>query len=506
MPIAPPHNKIRHFIKQLIRIPLLLLLALIIRHDHESSTFDIIQQRGYIKVISVVGPISYYENAKGPTGFDYLLSKAFADYLSVDLKVNLVSNLNSILISLGGPNGDFAAAGLNVTEQRKAILRFSEPYNNDTSLLIYRLGTKRPRNFSHITDDSRLLVIANSSHLDLLQKQQKKYPNLQWEEYKNADMLELMEQIHNDAANYAVVDSLAYLVNRGIYPKARIGFEIGEPQPIAWAFPNYGDDSLIRAANQFLSEPTTQELIAKLKEQFFGHVDEFSVAGSQLFIKRINDRLPQYEELFKEVGEQFNVDWHLIAAIAYQESHWNPLAKSPTGVRGLMMLTQDTAKEMNVRNRLDAEQSCYGGTQYFLKTRAKIPDDIHEPDTTWMALAAYNIGFGHLNDARILAERDQKDSHIWENIRLYLPLLEQKKYYSTLKHGFARGREAASYVQNIKHYKDILQWRSLEQEREQERKRIEKIEIWQPPATLSSVFLSPAFLEKITNYYSAFNR
>jgi len=480
MPTAPPHNKIRHFIKQLVRIPLLLLLALIIQHDHELSQLDVIQQRGYIKVITLIGPVSYYENAKGPTGFEYLLSKAFANYLGIELQIKLATNLNSILISLGGPNGDFAAAGLHITESRKTILRFSKPYNTDTPLLLYQLGTKRPRNFSYISDQSRLLAIANSSHLELLQQQKKTHPHLNWEEYANADMLELMEQIHNKSADYAVVDAIPYLVNRGIYPKARIGFEIAEPQPIGWAFSKNGDDSLVKAANEFLQQPTTQELIAKLKEQFFGHVDEFSVAGSQLFIRRIKDRLPKYEKMFKEVGEQFKVDWHLIAAIAYQESHWDPLATSPTGVRGLMMLTLDTAKEMKVTNRLDAEQSCYGGTQYFLKTRKKIPDDIDEPDTTWMALAAYNIGFGHLNDARILAERDRKDSHIWENIRQYLPLLEQKKYYTTLKHGFARGREAASYVQNIKHYKDILQWRSLEQEREEEQKRLESIEVWQP--------------------------
>jgi len=190
-----------------------------------------------------------------------------------------------------------------------------------------------------------------------------------------------------------------------------------------------------------------------------------SVGGSQLFVQRLNSRLPRFETLFKTVASEFDLDWPLLAAIAYQESHWNPKAVSPTGVRGLMMLTQDTAKEMGVSNRIDPEQSLRGGTRYFLKTRDRIPQDITDPDRTWMALAAYNVGLGHLEDARVLTDRAGKDPDLWEDVREFLPLLQRKKYYSTVRHGYARGGEPVQYVANVRKYTAIISAHAAEKTR-----------------------------------------
>jgi membrane-bound lytic murein transglycosylase F len=155
------------------------------------------------------------------------------------------------------------------------------------------------------------------------------------------------------------------------------------------------------------------------------------------------------------------MDWHLLAAVAYQESHWNPKAKSPTGVRGLMMLTLSTAKEMNVENRLDAAQSLKGGAAYLLKLKARLPQRILDPDRTLFALAAYNVGFGHLEDARVLTVRAGKNPDHWEDVRAHLPLLSKKEFYSTVKYGYARGGEPVLYVDNIQYYKTYLQLYSL---------------------------------------------
>ena len=284
-------------------------------------------------------------------------------------------------------------------------------------------------------------------------------------------MLGLMEQVHNGDAEYAVVDSLAHQVNQSIYPNARIAFQITPEQPVAWAFPGGTDSTLLDRANIYLTQASENGELDALKRRFFGHVDEFNIAGSQLFTKRIEKRLPKYEEMFRETADIFNIDWLLLAAIAYQESHWNAKAKSPTGVRGLMMLTRPTAKEMGITNRLDAEQSLIAGAQYFLKTKKRLSKQILEPDRTWMALASYNVGFGHLEDARVLTERAGKNPNLWKDVKEHLPLLEQKKYYSTVKRGFARGREPVSYVQNIRHYQDILQWHHLEIERKELQKQ-----------------------------------
>ncbi|MEJ2116312.1 MAG: transglycosylase SLT domain-containing protein, partial [Gammaproteobacteria bacterium] len=131
---------------------------------------------------------------------------------------------------------------------------------------------------------------------------------------------------------------------------------------------------------------------------------------------------------------------------------------SPTGVKGLMMLTRKTAYDLKINNRRDPFTSVKGGTKYFLAMLEKIPARISEPDRTWMALAAYNVGFGHLEDARILTQSAGEDPDLCMNVKRYLPLLSNKKWYKKTRHGYARGKEPVVYVQNIRNYFDLLVW------------------------------------------------
>ena len=198
------------------------------------------------------------------------------------------------------------------------------------------------------------------------------------------------------------------------------------------------------------------------------------------FQRRIEERLPQYEELFKAAAGE-DVDWRLLAAISYQESHWNPDARSPTGVRGLMMLTNDTASQLGVEDRTDPAQSIAGGAEYLRWVRGKIPERIPEPDRTWLALATYNIGFGHLEDARKLTQRGGGDPDRWNDVRRHLPLLAKKKYYETVRHGYARGGEAVAYVENIRTYFDLLS-RRLQMERARAKQRLVEVPAFTPLA------------------------
>ena len=207
-------------------------------------------------------------------------------------------------------------------------------------------------------------------------------------------MHDLMRMVDNGEIDYAVVDSLAYLVNRHIYPNAGLAFDISEPEPMAWAFPAHSDGTLVAAVNAFLETYISNGSMATLESQLLSQSNNFSVADSKRLGDLVANRLPAYEALFREAGAKYSLDWQLLAAVAYQESHWNPRAKSPTGVRGLMMLTLDTAREMNVSNRLDPLQSLEGGAGYFSKLKQRLPDRILEPDRTLFALAAYNVGFG----------------------------------------------------------------------------------------------------------------
>ena len=178
---------------------------------------------------------------------------------------------------------------------------------------------------------------------------------------------------------------------------------------------------------------------------------------TQVFLHHIKTRFPTYQEQFKIAGELQGIPWTLLAAQAYQESRWNRNAMSPTGVRGLMMLTRDTASDLGVENRLDPHKSISGGAQYLAWLYRRIPDQISDPDRTFVALAAYNVGLGHVKDARILATRLKRNPNKWNDLKTVLPLLAKKKYYRTLPHRYARGWEPVQYVKRIRAFRTLLE-------------------------------------------------
>ena len=189
---------------------------------------------------------------------------------------------------------------------------------------------------------------------------------------------------------------------------------------------------------------------------YYGHATRFSAVDAGALLEQIAAALPALRPHFEEAQRASGIDWRLIAAIGYQESHWDAKATSPTGVRGLMMLTEETAARLQVKDRLDARDSILGGARYFALLKEAIPPRIDEPDRTWLALAAYNIGIGHMEDARILAQQAKLNPDKWQDVRQVIPKLADPETFAALKHGYARGGEAMQLVDNIRNYYDIL--------------------------------------------------
>ncbi|MDT7041284.1 transglycosylase SLT domain-containing protein [Candidatus Nitronereus thalassa] len=177
----------------------------------------------------------------------------------------------------------------------------------------------------------------------------------------------------------------------------------------------------------------------------------------QRFQYHVQTRLPLYREQFEQAAKQYGVPWTLLAAQAYQESRWDRHAKSPTGVRGLMMLTRNTASSLGIKNRLDPDKSIDGGARYVAYLKKQINQNISKQDRTWFALAAYNVGLGHVRDAQKLAVKLEKNPHSWKELKTVLPLLSNKTYYQNLQYGYARGREPVQYVKRIRAYHALLE-------------------------------------------------
>ncbi len=428
-----------------------------------STALDKVLATGKLTVVSRNGPTTYFEGADGYTGFEYSLMKAFADSLDLELEVVEEEDLNQIIDNVG-VKGSFAAAGLTVTAKRQSKVAFTQAYMQVTQQVVYHSSTKRP---SSITDliGKRILVIEGSSHAEHLHQLMSDYPALEWEERHDLEMLDLLEMVHNKKVDYAILDSNAIELNTALYPRAQVAFDISEPESLAWAFPISTDTSLLDAANQFLIDFKASNRLTDIKETFYGHLGEMDYSDALVFAKRVKSRLPKWKDSLQTAADKTDLDWLLLAALSYQESHWNPKAKSPTGVRGFMMLTRSTAKEMKVKNRLNPKQSIRGGTEYFKKLLNRIPDTVEGQDRLWFALAAYNAGYGHLRDARKLTQQHGANPNKWADLKEYFPLLTQRQFYKDTKHGYARGHEAVSYVQNIRNFYTVLSWNEVEKER-----------------------------------------
>lgn len=448
-------------IKLSVMLGLMLLAAGSLNTSRIPTVLESIKASGEIHMISRNGPTTYYEGPTGTKGFEYSLAKKFADRLGVELVIHEQEDLGLMLDSVTKDRVHFAAAGLTVTQKRQQKVKFATPYLSVQQQLIYRVGQAKPKSVEDLLD-KHIVIIANSSHSENLRMLQRQYPSLTWEERIDADMLDLLELVHNGEADYTIVDSNAYEMSESVYPRARVAFNLKEAEQLAWAFSHQQDDSLYKEAQKFFNDEHIASTISDIKETYYGHLGELDYSGAMLFAHRLDARLPKWEDRLRDAADAYNLDWQLLAALSYQESHWNPKAKSPTGVRGFMMLTLGTAKDMGVKNRLNADQSILGGAKYFRRIYSRIPDRIAEADRTWLALAAYNIGYGHMEDARILTEHHGGNPDKWADVKENILLLAKRKYYKFTKHGYARGWEAVKYVRNIRNFYTIIAWNEKE--------------------------------------------
>jgi len=436
----------------------LLLIDLHIKARQPLTDLDRVLDTGVLRVAIKNGPTTYYQGAHGPTGFEYSMALEFARMLKVDLQVIPVDNFSQIRAVLESGVADFAASGISRTQQRESQFAFGPAYEQVTETAVYRSGTFRPRTVADL-ERRRLAVVPDTSYEDALKTLKTQYPALQWQAPPGIGIEDLFQQISDGQLDHTIVDDQVLAVHRRYFPSIRPAFALPDATAdLAWAFPRQGHTVLLQSCFEFFSRLKRSGDLQRLRERYFAHVQDYNFVGSLTFFRHVRNRLPGLKPYFQQAAEVTGIDWRLLAAVGYQESHWDADAVSPTGVRGIMMLTRDAASDMGVSNRLDPEQSISGGAKYLQATMSRMPDRIDEEDRTWLGLGAYNVGFGHLEDARILTQRQSADPDRWLDVKKRLPLLANQRWYQHTRHGYARGWEPVRYVENIRGYYEILLW------------------------------------------------
>ncbi|TVR93023.1 MAG: membrane-bound lytic murein transglycosylase MltF [Wenzhouxiangellaceae bacterium] len=430
------------------------LLLFALSGNSPVSQVERIHARGSLVMLTLNGASTYFQGPDGETGFEYEMALAFSDHVGVPLEVITLPTISELLKALRQGHGDFIAANLSRTLERQADLRFGPAYDAVAPVVVYRRGNRRPGSLEDM-NDGRLVIVSGTSYEPLLKRLA---PELQWTVDSQASIEDLLDAISNEEIDYTIVDSNILDLNRRFFPAVRPAFELDEPQHLAWAVLRDDDDSLVQKMREYFAAAEDNGWLAELRQRHYDHVESFEPVGTFTFMRQMRERLPPLRPYFEEAAELTDLDWRLLAAVGYQESHWNPDAVSRTGVRGIMMLTQRTANHLGVEDRLDPRQSIDGGARYLRSIIDRLPDRIEKPDRLWLALAAYNVGFGHLEDARVLTQRLGGDADRWIDVRDHLPLLTQERWHRQTRFGYARGHEPVHFVENIRTFYDILMW------------------------------------------------
>jgi len=427
----------------------------------EDNKLNRVKRSGELVVLTRNSPTTYYQGPDGPTGFEYDLARAFAERLGVTLQIKTANRFGDILPMIAREEADFAAAGLTVTPLRETQVRFTPPYQLIRQQVVHNARSLPPADVKDLIG-RHLEVIAGTSYVERLNQLKLLHPTLTWITVENMETEELLLQVQEGLTEITIADSNIVDLSRQFSPNLRVAFSLNEPEKLAWAFPLNDDNSLYEEAGRFIEAMRTSGGLAHLIERYYGHAGRFNPIDLAAFMGKITTDLPQYREDFKEAGRRYRLDWRLIAAMSYQESYWDPGAVSPTGVRGMMMLTETTAQHFGISDRLDVRQSVLGGSAYLRTLMDRIPARIPEPDRTWLALAAYNVGIYHLEDARIITQAQGGDPDKWNDVKDRLPLLAKAAWYKKTRYGYARGYEPVQFVNRIRTYYEVLKKTDIE--------------------------------------------
>ena len=425
-------------------------------------------------------------------GLDYELAQQFADYLGVKLKITVRQNISQLFDDLDHGNADMLAAGLVYNSERSKNYQPGPTYYSVSQQMVYRVGNTRPRNLSNISADQLTVAPGQVVISDLQNLKETKYPDLSWTVDEKRGSVDLMQAVIDGKLDYTIADSVAIGLFQRVHPELAVALDITDEQPVTWFSLQDDDNTLSAAMLDFFNNINEDGTLARLEEKYLGHGDDFDYVDTRSFLRAVDNVLPDLQPLFEKYASE--IDWKLLAAISYQESHWDPQATSPTGVRGLMMLTKNTAQSLGLTDRTDAEQSISGGMRYIQDMMTKVPESVPQEERIWFALAAYNMGYAHMLDARALTAKQKGNPDSWADVKQRLPLLSQKPWYSKLTYGYARGHEAYTYVENIRKYQISL----VGYLQEKEKKATDEMAIAQAYPAVSSDELNQ-------NHYSLFS-
>lgn len=414
------------------------------------------EEAGVLEVATRNGSTTYYlDRHENPTGPEYSLVSQFAASKGWTVNWTMYDSTSAVLQALKSGNTHMAAAGLTHLPSRSQQFTRGPAHTEIIEQLVchrqMRPMPRMPENLSSVD----ITVTADSSYVETLNKLASEHEGILFTEDGSKTTEVLLSDVAQQTIDCTVADSNIVQVMRRHFPHLEVAMNLTQGNNLGWYLPA-GSEELAGTAHEWMNSAEGDEAMGYVESRYYAYIGEFDFVDLRALNRRIDERLPGFIGRFSEAETATGMPADLLAALAYQESHWDPSAVSPTGVRGIMMLTRRTAESLGVLDRLDPTAAIDGGARYLADRHRRLPDTIPEPDRTFLALASYNIGRGHLLDARQLARELGKNPDSWDDMKEVLPLKADKRYYPSTRYGYARGYEPVHYVQRIRNYRDVI--------------------------------------------------
>ena len=435
-----------------------------------------IKKTDTLKAITVYSGTSYFLYRGQAMGFEYELLQQLAEYLDVELKIIIAHDLNELISMLNKGQGDIIAHGITITNQRKRYISFTDYLYLTNQVLVQRkpegwrkmtlekIQKEVASDPIHLIDDT-VSVRLNSAYYHRIQ-------NLE-EEIGGEIHIDtvagtvptgkLIRKVIQGELEYTMADNNIAEINSSYYPSLHVQTDMSFSQRIAWGV-RKNSPELLQAVNEWITKMKKKVDYYVIYNKYFKNKHSFRARIKSEFYSRNSNKISQYDPLIKQYSENINWDWRFVSSIIYQESQFNPKARSWARARGLMQIMPRTAKELKVTNLTDPQQNIRGGTQYLNKLWKRwksIPDSVQRLKFT---LASYNCGYYHVVDAQNLTKKYGENPQKWDNnVENYLLKLAYPKFYNdkVVNYGYARGIEPVTYVKQIfkryEHYKKFIE-------------------------------------------------
>lgn len=434
-----------------------------------------IKKSGFLTVSTTYSATSYFLYKGKPMGFEYELLESFADYLGVKLKIIVAYDIDNLLPNLKNGKVDLMAHGLTVTNERKEEVDFS----NYIYLTKQVLVQKKPSNWRAMKWSTLNKSVLHDP-IDLLNKTVSVREETSYRERLEHLSSELGGMIHIDTLNgelstdeiikmvvdgkikYTIADDNIAKIMQSYYPILDISVPISFSQRIAWAT-RKDSPELLKELNLWLTKSKKEVDYYVIYNKYFKNKKNFKKRIKSKFYSINTNKISEYDALIKKESKKLGWDWRLVTALVYQESRFDPKAKSWTGAGGLMQIMPSTAEELGVVDRLDPEDSVAGGVEYLKNIWDKFEEAKDSLQRQKLTMASYNCGYYHVLDAQKLATKRGLDKNKWDdNVENIILDLSHKIYFSdpVVKYGYVRGIEPYNYVDQIYdryyHYKEFI--------------------------------------------------